>query len=41
MNILEALRLQILKDYPEISEEELKSRLLVAVDMLRLNTYRN
>jgi hypothetical protein len=41
MNILEILRTQILLDYPHISEEELISRLRVAADMLRLNTFRN
>jgi len=41
MNILEVLRTQILLDYPQITEEELQSRLKVAADMLRLNTFRN
>ena len=41
MDILEVLRNQILLEYPEITAEELDARLKVAVDMLRLNTYRN
>jgi hypothetical protein len=41
MDILEVLRTKILLDYPHITEEELVSRLKVAVDMLRLNTFRN
>ena len=41
MDILEVLRTQILLDYPMITEEELVSRLKVAADMLRLNTFRN
>jgi hypothetical protein len=41
MNILEVLRAKILSDHPEITEEELLSRLKVAADMLRLNTFRN
>ena len=41
MNVLEILRAQILLDYPQITEEELVSRLKVAADMLRLNTFRN
>lgn len=41
MDILEVLRTQILLDYPQITAEELASRLQVAMDMLRLNTFRN
>lgn len=41
MIILEVIRTQILLDYPQITEEELVSRLKVAADMLRLNTFRN
>jgi len=41
MDILEVLRTKILMQYPDISAENLAVRLGIAMDMLRLNTFRN
>jgi hypothetical protein len=41
MDILDVLRSRIIEEFPEITGEELESRVQFAIDMLRFNNYRN